>query len=495
MTFLHPNSASSPLFRQLAEQALARSAGAPLVAGNSVEVLFDADANFSAWLQAIQQAQSVVLVEMYLFANDDFGRELRDLLCRRALAGVRVYLLYDWLGCWREHYSGFFKPLLQAGAQVRVWQAPGLSRGLRLLGRDHRKLIVVDGHSAFIGGLCASSRWQDWRDTGLRLQGPLLADAIAAFADSWAQCGSPLQLPTLAASQPGGDIAARLIATTPATAKLMRLDLLIAGFARERLWLTDAYFMGTSAYLTALQHAARDGVDVRLLVPRASDIGWIATISRTQYRPLLEAGVRVFEWNGPMIHAKTAVADGRWARIGSTNLNLSSWLANREIDLAIEDEGVAGIMATRFLQDLDNATEIVLGGHRRRPVPSQPGLRHSHGRLSLRQQAAVSAAAAARQAARIGEVLDSAVRGTRDVDDSEASAFLSIGLVLLLLAIAIAVFPYLAALPLTLILLLAAASVLLRAWQLYRRRRRKKQHPPPPPAPDNPPAASTGKHD
>ncbi|WP_088965465.1 phosphatidylserine/phosphatidylglycerophosphate/cardiolipin synthase family protein [Vogesella sp. LIG4] len=480
MTSQTASSAGSPLFRQLAEQALARSAGAPLVAGNRVDVLFDAEANFAAWMAAIQQANSVVLVEMYLFANDDFGRQLRDLLCRKALAGVTVCLLYDWLGCWREHYRGFFKPLLQVGAQVRAWQAPSLTRGMRVLGRDHRKLIVVDGHTAFIGGLCASSRWQDWRDTGLRLAGPLLSDAIAAFADSWAQCGSPLKLPPLPAPENHGNIAARLIATTPATANLMRLDLLIAGFARERLWLTDAYFMGTSAYLTALQHAARDGVDVRLLVPRASDIGWIATISRTQYRSLLEAGVRVFEWNGPMVHAKTAVADQRWARIGSTNLNLSSWLANREIDLAIEDDGVAATMAQRFLQDLDNATEIVLGGSRRRPVPSQEMLRRS--RLPLRQQAVVSAAAAARQAARIGVVLDSAVRGTRDVDDSEASAFLSIGLVLLLLAIAIAVFPYLAALPLTLVLLLAAASVLLRAWQLYRRRRRKKQHPPPRPA-------------
>ncbi|MEQ6292380.1 phosphatidylserine/phosphatidylglycerophosphate/cardiolipin synthase family protein [Vogesella sp. GCM10023246] len=480
MAFFHHHSASSPLFRQMAEQALARSAGAPLVAGNQVDVLFDAAANFAAWLDAIRQAKRVVQVEMYLFANDDFGRQLRALLCDKARAGVQVYLLYDWLGCWREHYRGFFKPLQQAGAQLRVWQAPGLTRGLRLLGRDHRKLIIVDGELAFIGGLCASSRWNDWRDTGLRLAGPLLADAMAAFADSWEQCGGgPLTLPPLPAPENRGSIAARLIATTPATANLMRLDLLIAGFARERLWLTDAYFMGTSAYLTALQHAARDGVDVRLLVPRASDIAWIATVSRTQYRPLLEAGVRVFEWNGPMVHAKTAVADERWARIGSSNLNLSSWLANREIDLAIEDAGVADTMAQRFLHDLDNATEIVLGGQRRRPVPARTRARQQ--RLPLRQQAAVSAAAAARQAARIGVVLDSAVRGTRDVDDSEASAFLSIGLVLLLLAIAISVFPYLAALPLTALLLFAAASVLLRAWQLYRRRLKKKQHLSPPP--------------
>jgi CDP-diacylglycerol--glycerol-3-phosphate 3-phosphatidyltransferase/cardiolipin synthase len=109
-----------------------------------------------------------------------------------------------------------------------------------------------------------------------------------------------------------------------------------------------------------------------LLVPRSSDIRWIATVSRTMYRPLLESGVRVFEWNGPMIHAKTAVADGRWARIGSTNLNISSWLANREIDVAIEDESVAGELAARFLQDLEQSTEVVLSGHKRTPVLTHP---------------------------------------------------------------------------------------------------------------------------
>jgi CDP-diacylglycerol--glycerol-3-phosphate 3-phosphatidyltransferase/cardiolipin synthase len=465
-----PATSTQPhLFRQLAEQALARSAGAPLVADNQVDVLFDAEANFQAWWDCIAAAKHTVLIEMYLFADNEFGQQLRGLLLERLAQGVQVYVLYDWLGCWREHYRGFFTPLQQAGAQVRAWQAPGWRSGLSLLGRDHRKLIIVDGDTAFIGGLCISSHWQDWRDTGLRLRGPLLADAMTAFADSWAACGEPL--PTLAANlEPAGNVSARLIATTPSTAKLMRLDLLIAGFARERLWLTDAYFMGTSAYLSALCNAAHDGVDVRLLVPRSSDIGWIATVSRTLYRPLLEAGVRVFEWNGPMIHAKTAVADGRWARIGSTNLNISSWLANRELDVAIEDHSLAAQMETRFLQDIDNATEIVLSGTHKRPALAKP--RQQGPRLPLRQHAAASAAAAARQAARIGDVLDTAVRGTRNVEDSEASAFASIAMVLLLLAAAILWQPYLVVIPLALLLVLIGGSVLLRAWpRLWRRRK------------------------
>ena len=116
---------------------------------------------------------------------------------------------------------------------------------------------------------------------------------------------------------------------------------MIAAMARRTLWLTDAYFVGIAPYVQALRAAALDGVDVRLLVPGASDIPVISPLSRSGYRPLLEAGIRVFEWNGPMLHAKTAVADCRWARVGSSNLNIASWISNYELDMAIEDEDFA----------------------------------------------------------------------------------------------------------------------------------------------------------
>ncbi len=141
---------------------------------------------------------------------------------------------------------------------------------------------------------------------------------------------------------------------------MYRTDLLVASTARKNLWLTDAYFIATAAYTQALQAAARDGVDVRLLVPGASDIPAVSPLSRSGYRSLLEAGVRVFEWNGTMLHAKTAVADGIWSRVGSTNLNLASWLSNYELDVAIEDAAFAKVMAWQYEQDLARATEIVL---------------------------------------------------------------------------------------------------------------------------------------
>ncbi|WP_159874890.1 phospholipase D-like domain-containing protein [Aquitalea denitrificans] len=478
---------SQDFVRQLADQAFSRSAGAPLIAGNQLALLYDSTDNFPAWRQAIAGAEESVFIEMYIVANDRFGREIRQLLIEKATAGVRVCLLYDWLGCWKPWLSGFFRPLLAAGAEVRAYNPPTLTGGLSLLGRNHRKLIVVDRQEAFISGLCISSSWEGrpeagiapWRDTGLSLRGPLVREALAAFADSWASCGQALETSWLADAAPTecGTIAARLIATTPSTAHMMRLDLLIASFARRTLWLTDAYFMGTSTYLSALKQAARDGVDVRLLVPRSSDIRWIATVSRTMYRPLLEAGVRVFEWNGPMIHAKTAVADGRWARIGSTNLNISSWLANREIDVAIEDESVAGKLAARFLQDLEQSTEVVLSGHKRTPVLTHPRQRQQ---ASLRfpnagHAARSGASAAARQAARIGDALGAVVRGTRSIDSSEATAFLTIGLSLLIFAVLAALFPWLVAGPLVFLLTLSGGAIVLKALGLYRRRNEKKQ--------------------
>ena len=144
----------------------------------------------------------------------------------------------------------------------------------------------------------------------------------------------------------------------------------MASLARRTLWLTDAYFAGTSIYVQALRAAAEDGVDVRLLVPGpGSDIPLMQAISRTGYRELLQSGIRVFEWNGPMLHAKTAVADARWARVGSTNLNLSSWVGNRELDLVIENEAFGQAMEEMFAADLTNSTEIVLEPrHRVRPA-------------------------------------------------------------------------------------------------------------------------------
>ena len=226
----------------------------------------------------------------------------------------------------------------EGGVDVRCFNPPRLDDPLGMLARDHRKCVVIDGQVAFVMGLCVGKAWEGspekglagWRDTGIEIRGPAVADVARAFARrvgglrrAAARGGRDRPRRPVA----GDEVALRVVATTSGTSGLYRLDALVAALARSTLWLTDAYYAGTPNYVQALRAAARDGVDVRLLVPGAgSDLALMQAISRAGYRPLLDGGVRVFEWNGPMLHAKTAVADARWARVGSTNLNPASWI-------------------------------------------------------------------------------------------------------------------------------------------------------------------------
>lgn len=357
--------------RALAEQAFSRAAGAPLLAGNAVDLLIDARVNFDAWLAAIRAAQSLVLLDNYIFRDDATGREFRDALAERAGAGVKVCVIRDWLGCLGQSSVAFWQPLVAAGGEVRTYNPLHFTSPFGWLSRDHRKLLVVDNTVAFVGGICVSGTWlgdpergiDPWRDTAVSVRGPALRDLANAFADSWSTLGENLPDEVLELTDrclPAGSVDLRVVATVPNIAGLYRLDQLIAAMARRTLWVTDAYFVGIAPYVQAVSAAARDGVDVRLLVPGTSDIPAVAGVSRAGYRPLLEAGVRVFEWNGSMLHAKTAVTDGRWARVGSSNLNLASWIGNCELDIAVEDEAFARCMEAQYETDLGNATEIVL---------------------------------------------------------------------------------------------------------------------------------------
>jgi cardiolipin synthase len=295
-----------------------------------------------------------------------------------------------------------------------------------------------------------------------------VADVARAFADTWAACGLPLPPGEPSPPSPAteeGQVALRVVATTSGTAGLFRLDTLVAALARKTLWLTDAYYAGTSAYVQALRAAARDGVDVRLLVPgRGSDIALMQAISRAGYRPLLEAGVRVFEWNGPMLHAKTAVADARWARVGSTNLNLASWIGNRELDVVIEDEGFGSEMEGQYLKDLENTTEVVLNPRLRVRAAGDTRVKRTRG-------AGGSAGRAAAGALRIGNALGSALTARRVLGPAERRLTVPGGLLLLLLAVLGALWPFVLAWP------LAAFCAWLGFALLWRTRRRRKARP------------------
>jgi hypothetical protein len=251
---------------------------------------------------------------------------------------------------------------------------------------------------------------------------------------------------------------------------MMRLDLVLLALTNHRLWLTDAYFMPTRLYTQALINAAEAGVDVRILVPKTSDIGWIARVSRTRYRELLRAGVRIFEWNGTMIHAKTAVADGFLVRIGSTNLNFSSWHFNRELDTIAEDAAAAAQMERQFLQDLNNATEIVLDADEQRAVAEQRRRKLLNLKILHRQQAL----AVWRQMLQLSHAFEGNFYGTNQVGSRETGAYLGLGLTLLAAALLLWFFPKLLMVPLVFLLAVGALSTLMYAVKQYLSLHRRK---------------------
>ena len=456
--------------RSLAEQAFSRAAGAPLVPGNEVRILKDAVENYPAWLAAIAAARRFVHFESYIVHEDETGRLFSDALCAKARAGVPVRLVHDWLGGLGTASRRFWRTLREAGVEVRAYNPPQLDSPFGWVSRDHRKMIGVDGTVGFVTGLCVGDMWKGndgrgvipWRDTGVEVRGPAVVDVEQAFADVWAGLGEPLpadEVPLPGSIPAAGDIALRVVASTPNTAGLYRLDQLIAAMARKTLWLTDAYFVGIVPYVQALVSAARDGVDVRLLVPDAGDVSLLRPLSRAGYRSLLEAGVRVFEWNGSMLHAKTAVADSRWARVGSTNLNIASWLGNCELDVAVEDEAFARAMEAMYERDLEGSTEIVLSRRRvRRSAPS-PSPR-SGGRGG-------SAGRAAAGALRLGRVVGAALTNRRLLGPAEAQVMGVAGVWLLVTAVVAAVWPPLVAYPIAAVAGWLAVGLLVRARRLW----------------------------
>lgn len=466
----------------MAEQAFSRAAGALLVGGNAIELLVDARANFDAWLSAIRAAQSSILFENYIFSDDPLGREFRDALTERASAGVRVRVIRDWLGCVGNSARSYWKSLVDAGGEVRAYNPPRLDSPLGWLSRDHRKLLVVDGASGFVSGICVAEKWlgnpargiDPWRDTGVAIRGPANADIARAFADVWMQLGTPLHR-DLHGGTPAnaGDITLRIVATQPSTASLFRLDQLIAAMARRTLWLTDAYFVAMPPYVQALCAAARDGVDVRLLVPGTSNLHMVARLSHAGYRPLLAAGVRVYEWNGSMLHAKTAVADARWARVGSSNLNLASSLGNCEIDVAVEDEGFARQVAGQYETDLSNATEIVLLSRFR--------VTRNSAQPRDRRRMSGSSSRVAAGALRLAYSLGAAMTGRRVLGRAEASILPGAALTLAVLGALGLWWPKVIAWPLAVLALWISAALLTRYLRLRRESRQTPAGKPAPP--------------
>jgi cardiolipin synthase len=473
--------------RALTDQIFARTTGTTLVPGNTVRILKDGKENYPAWLDAIAAAKRTIHFESYVIHGDEVGLEFAEALAERARAGVRVRVLCDWFGSLNFSTRRVWSALARAGIEARSFNPPRFDSPIGWISRDHRKVITIDGREAFVSGLCVGRDWvvdaarhvEPWRDTGIAIKGPAVADIDGAFADTWAIAGAPIpagELPNRASIAAAGGVLMRVVASTPTTGELYRLDQLITAGARHSLWLTDAYFVGTALYVQALTSAALADVDVRILVPGASDVPFVRSLSRAGYRPLLEAGVRVFEWNGSMLHAKTAVADSRWARVGSTNLNLTSWIGNWELDVAVQDEPFAVAMEQMYLEDLSHSTEVVLTATRDVRLSEHPEPR-KRARAGIRRSGGRRAAAGALG---IGSAVSAATTSHRVLGPAEARVMASVGVVLLALTGIILQWPKVLAIPVGVMLGWVASALLARVIKLsiHGRRRNRLEHAP-----------------
>lgn len=366
----------------------------PLVAGNDVRPLIDGPATFDAMIEAIGAAQHHIHLETFIFDDDEIGKQIADVLIERRRAGVEVRIIYDAIGS-RNMSDEFAERLLGAGMELFKYRPIDPVEDLRIWRlnvRDHRKLLIVDGKIAFMGGINITEVHAEsslsianrrkardnrtdsgWRDTQAMITGPAVHRFQRIFVGLWkehepeAQFDTEYYFPPLT---PQGDILVRAASSRGGDEEYNIYTVLLAAVAhaRKRLWITQAYFAPDDVFLEVLRDAARRGVDVRLLLPSISDAPLVVQASRADYESLLEAGVRIYEHVGSTLHAKTAVVDGAWSTIGSANLDYRSFLHNHELNAVIVDRDFGRALEKLFEVDLQRSHEIQLEAWRDRPV-------------------------------------------------------------------------------------------------------------------------------
>jgi cardiolipin synthase A/B len=368
-----------PLPTAIGELAFVRSlwrvAGARATDGNDVALLVDGPHAFSTMLSAIESARDEIALESYIFYDDDIGRRFADALRSAARRGVHTRVLVDWIGS-LETPRRFWNELRQGDVDLRLFGRPALRAWLSLVPRDHRKVLVVDRRVGFTGGFGIGDEWNlgevddgkrlgRWRDTGVRIEGPAASDMRDAFTRTWNLAGNrrdtePVIPPVPLEPEPQPGAIVGIVEGLPMRLRAERGFHFQTAVAGQSIWIANAYFIPARHEIEALCLAAHDGIDVRILVPRNYDHGWIRRFTRRTYRRLLDAGIRIWEWQGTMMHAKTHVVDRMWVRVGSSDLNPLAVLVNHELDAAICDSDLGEEAADLFLRDLRRSREITI---------------------------------------------------------------------------------------------------------------------------------------
>jgi len=394
------------------EEALTQT---QLSVGNKVTTLEDGRATYAAMLEAIRGSKHHVHMEMYIFEGDDTGRLFADAMKARVKAGVKVRLMYDSVGSIKTPKE-FFQELADAGVEVVEFNPVKSLSSIDLLGlqnRDHRKLLVVDGRIAFLGGINISSVYgpvsgsggsgggpsggssssssgggvsgsgagrdvpfdeRPWRDLQVRIEGPVVADLQRAFVQQWAKWKKePIPeaglFPQL---KPAGQELVRAMPGSPGEEGGLNSSYvaLISAIeaAEAEVMITNAYFVPHPQLLEALKAAARRGVAVSIILPSKTDNAFVYHAGRVNYDSLLEAGVKIYERKSRMLHSKSAVVDGVWSTVGSTNLDWRSLVYNDELNAVIIGPEFAAQMKAIFARDMANSEEYTLARWRERPL-------------------------------------------------------------------------------------------------------------------------------
>lgn len=371
-----PVDPSSPDFR-LAAEALTGHASSE---SNSVEVLVNGDRIFPAMLEAIRAAEHAINFETYVYWRGGIAEEFADALAERARAGVEVRVLMDTIGS-AKISPKLIREMREAGANVVRFRPPKPHLINRAFNRTHRRVLVCDGEVGFTGGVGIAEEWtgdaedpDHWRDTHVRVRGPVVRSLIGAFAEHWVEAtGEALVGPTSVRELEAQDdgVAAQIVrsGSRVGDSTIEVLYFLAIASAKEKIELTAAYFSPRPPFVQALCDAAARGVEVRIIVPGPHiDKQLVRQSGRSVYEDLVECGVEVFEYCPTMLHAKTLVVDGCWSSIGTVNFDNRSFQLNEEITLCVFDGGVSGFLSDVFAHDMERSEPIDLERWKRRPL-------------------------------------------------------------------------------------------------------------------------------
>ncbi len=364
--------------------------GSPMVVGNRATLLKDGPATFARMFAAIEGARHHIDMETYIIEDDALGNRFADALIRKRHEGVEVNLIYDSVGSINTS-DAFFARLIDAGVRVLEFNpvSPVTARkGWDVNHRDHRKLLIVDGATAFVGGINISGVYSGssfrkpaqsrpktglpWRDTHVKIEGPVVAAFQKLFLATWQKQGGeqlPARKPVAPRGSAGGDVVHAIGSSPDEPFSLIYATLISAiGSAETSVHLTNAYFVPDPQLLAALADAVKRGVDVAIILPSVTDSALVFHAGRSFYTELLRIGVRILERKDALLHAKTAIVDGVWSTIGSTNLDWRSFLHNDEVNAVILGAGFAAQMEAMFVADEAASTAITLDRWEKRSV-------------------------------------------------------------------------------------------------------------------------------